>query len=137
MNGGFNLRMIPLFDGAGSVVEWTEKMELVCRLCKMKRLEHVIPLRLTGGVFAVYQKLRREGGCFDTCEHLRHSWGNHIFTWQNQLLISWGTYLHLVASRSSTGQLIDATGFSDVTPNTKYILPHLKWATQNSYFLYL
>lgn len=69
------------------------------------------------------------GGClynnplygFDTCEHLRHSWVNHIFTWQSQLLISWGTYLHLVARRSSTGQLIDATGFSDVTLSTKYI----------------
>lgn len=55
MNGGLDLRMIPLSDGAESLVEWTEKMELVCRLCNLKWLEHVIPLRLTGGIFVIYQ----------------------------------------------------------------------------------
>lgn len=36
------------------------KVELVCRLCHVKWLEHVIPLRLTRSVFAIYQQWRDE-----------------------------------------------------------------------------
>lgn len=58
MDANFNMKLIPLFDGAGLVVKWMEKAELVCRLCSMERLEHIIPLILVGGTFAVYQQMR-------------------------------------------------------------------------------
>ncbi|CAM1324825.1 Uncharacterised protein r2_g3371 [Pycnogonum litorale] len=53
------LRLIPEFDGsaAQSVVDWFDRAELVCRLRGLNRLECVIPLRLAGGAFAVYQQL--------------------------------------------------------------------------------
>ena len=54
-----DLRLIPEFDGGPSapVSEWLEKLELVCRLRGITKLQEVIPLRLTGGAFAVYQQL--------------------------------------------------------------------------------
>ncbi|KAK4315449.1 hypothetical protein Pmani_000020 [Petrolisthes manimaculis] len=53
-----DLRLIPEFDGAGqAVAEWLEKLELVCRLRGVTKLEDVVPLRLTGGAFSVYQQL--------------------------------------------------------------------------------
>ena len=53
------LRLIPEFDGASGqcVVEWLDKVELVCSLRGVKSLEGVIPLRLTGGAFNVYKQL--------------------------------------------------------------------------------
>ena len=53
------LRLIPDFSGYASqnVVEWLEKAELVCDLRGIAHLETVIPLRLTGGAFAVYQQV--------------------------------------------------------------------------------
>ena len=58
---GAELRLIPEFGSSGSqdVVKWLNKDELVCdcELCRMSKLETVIPLRLTGGAFAVYQQL--------------------------------------------------------------------------------
>ena len=53
------LRLIPEFSGDATqnVVEWLDKAELVCNLRGMAHLESVIPLRLTGGAFAVYQQL--------------------------------------------------------------------------------
>ena len=53
------LRLIPEFDGSAStpVTEWLEKLELVCSLRGVSALEEVIPLRLTGGAFSVYQQL--------------------------------------------------------------------------------
>ena len=55
----FDLKLIPEFDGSGtqSVVEWIEKLELVCKLRKVKSVADVLPLRLTGGAFAVYLQL--------------------------------------------------------------------------------
>ena len=52
-----NLRLIPEFscDATQNVVEWTEKAEPVCSFGGKAHLESVIPLRLTGGAFAVYQ----------------------------------------------------------------------------------
>ena len=51
------LRLIPEFSGDATrnVVEWLEKAELVCNLRGIAHLESAIPLRLTGGAFAVYQ----------------------------------------------------------------------------------
>ena len=59
----FDPKLIPLFDGtdAGqSVVEWVEKAELVCRLSRVKNIECVVPMRLSGGAYAVYQQLSEE-----------------------------------------------------------------------------
>ena len=54
-----DLRLIPEFSGSGgkSVTEWFEKLELVCRLRGVTDLKTVVPLKLTGGAFAVYQHL--------------------------------------------------------------------------------
>ena len=53
-----NLRLVPEFDGASQdVAEWIDKLELVCRLKGVESQENVIPLRLTGGAFSVYQQL--------------------------------------------------------------------------------
>ena len=60
MDGKFDVRLIPEFDGTASVVEWVEKVELICGLCGVKRIEQVIPIRLAGGAFAVYQQLSQE-----------------------------------------------------------------------------
>ena len=55
----FDLKLIPEYDGSAtqSVVEWLEKLELVCKLRDVKDVASVIPLRLTGGAFAVYLQL--------------------------------------------------------------------------------
>lgn len=53
-----DLRLIPEFDGASlPVAEWLEKVELVCRLRGITELQNIVPLRLTGGAFSVYQQL--------------------------------------------------------------------------------
>ena len=56
-----DLRLIPEFDGASqSVSEWLEKTELVCDLQGVTELQNVVPLRLSGGAFCVYQQLTVE-----------------------------------------------------------------------------
>lgn len=58
----FDLKLIPDFDGSTtqSVVEWLEKLTLVCRLRGVKDVASVIPLRLTGGAFAVYLQMSED-----------------------------------------------------------------------------
>ena len=57
----FDIRLIPEFDGQNDPVqEWLDKAELVCKLQKVTELHTVIPLRLTGGAFSVYQQLGEE-----------------------------------------------------------------------------
>ena len=61
--GKFDLKLIPEFDGSASgpsVLEWIEKAELVCKMCQVKHIELIIPLRLMGGAFAVFQQLKEE-----------------------------------------------------------------------------
>ncbi|KAK4329283.1 hypothetical protein Pmani_000317 [Petrolisthes manimaculis] len=55
----FDLRLIPEYDGSDkqSVIEWLEKLELVCKIRGVADVASVIPLRLTGGAFAVYLQL--------------------------------------------------------------------------------
>ena len=55
----FDLNLIPEYDSSGVrfVVEWLEKLELVCSLQGISKVANVIPLRLTGGAFAVYLQL--------------------------------------------------------------------------------
>ena len=54
-----DLRLIPEYDGSGtqSVVEWIEKLELICKLRNVSDVANVIPLHLSGGSFAVYLQL--------------------------------------------------------------------------------
>ena len=60
MGDRFDLKLIPEFDGSTPVLDWVEKVELHCLLSGVKSIEHVIPLRLSGGAFAVYQQLSAE-----------------------------------------------------------------------------
>ena len=53
----FDLRLIEEYDGTKDIIEWLEKVELVCKIRDLKDLALVIPLRLTGGAFSVYQQL--------------------------------------------------------------------------------
>ena len=55
-----DLRLIKEYDGKKNIVEWLEKVELVCKIRKMSNLAVVIPLRLTEGAFSVYQQLSDE-----------------------------------------------------------------------------
>lgn len=70
MSLNFDPKLIPLFDGSDSdlcVQEWIEKVELICRLSGVQRIECVLPMRLSGGAYAVYQQLsedeRRDFAC--------------------------------------------------------------------------
>ena len=59
----FDSKLIPLYDRTNlgqSVVEWVEKAELVCWLSGVKNIECVVPMRLSGGMYAVYQRLSEE-----------------------------------------------------------------------------
>lgn len=43
----FDIKLIPEFDSSvvrQAVTEWIEKVELVCNLCGIKKVEHVLPL---------------------------------------------------------------------------------------------
>ena len=60
MGDRFDLKLIPEFNGSTLVLDWVEKVELHCLLSGVKSIEHVIPLRLSGGAFAVYQQLSVE-----------------------------------------------------------------------------
>ena len=54
----FDLKLIPEFDGTGDVVDWIEKVEMVCNLHQPAADSvTVIPLRLKGGASAVYRQL--------------------------------------------------------------------------------
>ena len=57
--GYFALKLVPEYDGSGtqSVVEWLEKLELVCKLRGVTDVASVIPLHLSGGAFAMHLQL--------------------------------------------------------------------------------
>ena len=52
----FDVRLIPEYDGTTDVVEWVTRAEMLCGL-RGAVLEDVLPLRLTGGAFAVWSQL--------------------------------------------------------------------------------
>lgn len=61
--GKFDIKLMSEFDSSApgpNVVEWIDKVELVCQMCEVKWPEHMIPLRLFGGVFVIYQQLSEE-----------------------------------------------------------------------------
>ena len=53
----FDIKSIPEFDGSTSVVEWVRKAELICEMCGVTAIARVLPLRLVGGAFAVYEQM--------------------------------------------------------------------------------
>lgn len=52
----FDVRVVAEYDGTGDVVEWLTRAELICGL-RGVRVETVLPLRLTGGAFAVWSQM--------------------------------------------------------------------------------
>uniref|UniRef100_A0A5S6QCV4 CCHC-type domain-containing protein n=1 Tax=Trichuris muris TaxID=70415 RepID=A0A5S6QCV4_TRIMR len=57
----FDVKLIPEFDGSSQpVLEWLEKLELVCKLCGVADIGSVLPLRLSAVAFAIYQQLSDE-----------------------------------------------------------------------------
>ena len=59
----FDIQLIPEFSGAATdmpIVKWVENVELVCELCAMKNVKHVLPLSLRGGALAIYRQLSME-----------------------------------------------------------------------------
>ncbi|KAF0314327.1 hypothetical protein FJT64_015207 [Amphibalanus amphitrite] len=52
----FDVRLIPEYDGSTDVVEWFGRTEMLCRLRGVP-VESVLPLRLSGGAFAVWSQL--------------------------------------------------------------------------------
>jgi hypothetical protein len=52
--------LIKQYDGSGDFCEWLKKLELVCKLQKVKDLETVLPLFLSDGAFAVYDGLTED-----------------------------------------------------------------------------
>ena len=53
----FDIRLVPEYSGDGKVGEWLDKVALICQLRGVEDLTAVIPLRLCGDAFAVYQQL--------------------------------------------------------------------------------
>ena len=58
----FDARLIPEYDGSTDVVEWVTRAEMLCQL-RGVALESVLPLRLTGGAFAVWSQLPAASRC--------------------------------------------------------------------------
>ena len=56
----FDVRLIPEFNGAAANMPIVKIVELVCKLCTMKNVECVLPLRLQGGDLAIYRQLSVE-----------------------------------------------------------------------------
>ena len=57
----FDVKLIPEFDGTGDIVDWLEKVKMVCSLNQPAAdVTIVIPLRLKGGASAVYRQLSTE-----------------------------------------------------------------------------
>ena len=59
----FDLRLIPEYDGTDkqSVIEWLEKLELICKIRGVEDVASVVPLCLTEGAFAVCSSQRKTG----------------------------------------------------------------------------
>ena len=55
--GKFNLKLISEYNGTTSVVDWLERVNLICKLSGVDKVEQVIPLQLARGAFNIYQQL--------------------------------------------------------------------------------
>ena len=63
MDRMFDYRLIPEFGGSPSdepVIEWIQRVEMICELCRRTDVELILPLRLRGGALTVYQQLNKE-----------------------------------------------------------------------------
>ena len=59
----FDIPLIPEFSGAATdtpIIEWLEDLELTCKLCKITKVERVLPLRLKGAARETYRQLSKE-----------------------------------------------------------------------------
>ena len=56
-SGNFDLKFTPEYNGTTSVVDWLERVDLISKVSGVDKVEQVIPLRLAGGAFDVYQQL--------------------------------------------------------------------------------
>ena len=62
--GKFDLKLVPEYNdgteqwryGTMTVVDWLKSVDLVFKLSRVDKVEQVIPLRLAGGAFDVYQQ---------------------------------------------------------------------------------
>ena len=55
--GKFDLKLVPEYNRTTSVVDWLERVDLICKLLGVDKVEQVIPLWLARGAFDVYQQL--------------------------------------------------------------------------------
>ena len=55
--GEYDLKLVPEYNGTMSVVDWLERVDLICKLLGVDKVEQVIPLQLARGAFDVYQQL--------------------------------------------------------------------------------
>ena len=63
MDKVFDIRLIQEFNGTTTdmpIFEWIENVELVCELCTMDRVKHVMLLRLQDGALAAYRQLSKK-----------------------------------------------------------------------------
>ena len=55
--GKFDLKLVLEYNGTTSVVDWLERVDLICKFSGVDEVKQVIPLRPARGVFNVYQQL--------------------------------------------------------------------------------
>ncbi len=55
--GKFDLNLAPVYNETTSVMDWLERVDLICKHSGVDKVEQVIPLRLARGAF-VYQQLQ-------------------------------------------------------------------------------
>ena len=55
-----DVKLIPEYSGEGCVLEWLDKAEMVCEMEEVTNVARVLPMRLTGGAYAVYKQLPPE-----------------------------------------------------------------------------
>ena len=55
--GKFDLKLVTEYNETTSVVDWLERVDLICKLSGVDAVERVIPFRLTGEAYDVYQQL--------------------------------------------------------------------------------
>ena len=53
--GKFDLNLVPVYNETTSVVDWLERVDLICKYSGVDKVEQVIRLQLAGGAFDVYQ----------------------------------------------------------------------------------
>lgn len=58
----FDTRLISEYDGSTDVIEWMARAEMMCQL-RGVAFETILPLRFTGGAFAVWSQLPATSRC--------------------------------------------------------------------------